>query len=492
MIRLRQLLWLAALAILLPAGLVHAQSASQIEEQRALDVVKAISAGDADALFATMQRNWIPAEEGSDREARWKKFTATVAGLEKGTAITGVDATEPHALTVTTQRPSGEVVRFIFDFESEPPHRVIGMSAEANAGGRGTGIGLPPFELAPDADKSAIVDALTKWFDQLSDDDVFSGTALVAWKGETIFSGAWGLASQDWNIPNRIDTRFDLGSINKSFTQIAIGQLAAQGKLEFGDRIIDHLPDYPNKDIASKVTIRQLLDHTSGLGDIFTDEFFNSSKLLYRGPRDFFGLFANQPLLFEPGSRSQYSNAGYMVLGAIIETVSGQPYDEYVVLNIFMPGDMTDAGFFAHDQIAPNVAVGYTRMGPDGPSETRRNNLFILPVQGNSAGSAQATVDDLLKFDNALREYGLLSPAYTRWYFGGEEPSSSMETETNPPRSTAGTGIAGGAPGVSADLESDGILTVIVLSNYDSPITEDVAQSIYRPLHRALQTAMEH
>lgn len=489
--RLNRFLRFAALLLLMSPGFVRAQSAEQVEEQRALDVVKAISAGDADALLATMQENWIPAEEGSDREARWEKFAATVSNLEKGNEITGVEASEPHALTVVTQRPSGEVIHFIFDFEPEPPYRVTQMRAEADAGERGQGTELPPFELAPDADKSGIIEALNKWFTRLSNDDVFSGTALVAWKGEPIFSGAWGLASQDWSIPNRVDTRFDLGSINKSFTQIAIGRLASEGKLSFGDRIIDRLPDYPNKDVAAKITIRQLLDHTSGLGDIFTDEFFNSSKLLYRSPRDFFPLFVDQPLLFEPGSRSQYSNAGYMVLGAIIEAVSGQPYDEYVVQHIFMPADMTSAGFFAHDQVAPNIAVGYTRMGPDGPGETRHNNLFMLPVKGNSAGSAQATVDDLLKFDNALREYRLLSPAYTRWYFGGEEPSSAEETESTPPRATSGTGIAGGAPGVSADLESDGILTVIVLSNYDAPITEDVAQRLYRPLYRALKDLEE-
>jgi CubicO group peptidase (beta-lactamase class C family) len=489
--RTGRFLLLTALLIIVTTGLAYAESAEMIEERRALDVVKAVQSGDADALLARMHENWIPAEDSKDREARWSKFVTVITSQERGNEIAGVKATEPHVLTIVTERPSGDVISFIFEFESELPYRVIGMGVEADRGDGGSGNDLPPFELPSGADKQAIFDALTNWFSRLADDDVFSGTALVAWQGKPLFSGAWGLASQEWNVPNRIDTRFDLGSINKSFTRIAIGQLAAQGKLSFDDHIADHLPDYPNEEVASKVTIRHLLDHSSGLGDIFTEEFFNSSKALYREPRDFFPLFADKSLLFEPGERSEYSNAGFMVLGAIIEAVSGQPYDEYVIDEIFAPAGMTNAGFFAHDEIVPNVAVGYTRMGPEGWGETRRNNLLMLPVKGNSAGSAQATVEDLLNFDDALREYRLLSPAYTMWYLGGAEPSQTSESDKTKPRATAGSGIAGGAPGVSAVLESDADLAVVVLSNYDASITESIARQLFRPLRRVLRNAGE-
>ncbi|HUU45850.1 MAG TPA: serine hydrolase domain-containing protein, partial [Acidobacteriota bacterium] len=286
--------------------------------------------------------------------------------------------------------------------------------------------------------------------------------------------------------PNRVDTRFDLGSINKSFTRIAIGQLARDGKLTFDDHIIDHIPDYPNAEAAGKITIRHLLEHTSGLGDIFTEEFFRSSKALYRKPRDFFPLFADKPLRSGPGEKFEYSNAGFMVLGVIIEAASGQSYYEYIAQHIFEPAGMTDAGFFANDEPIPNVAVGYTRMGPDGGPGELRNNLFDLPIRGNSAGSAQATVTDLLHFDEALREHRLLPPAYTAWYFGGEEPQPGAPTEATGQRAKAATGIAGGAPGVSATVESDGDVTVIVLSNYDAPITEAVGRQLFRPLKRAL------
>ena len=328
-----------------------------------------------------------------------------------------------------------------------------------------------------------MVRTLESYFEQLGRDELFSGSALVAVNGEAIYSGAWGLASREWKAPNTLDTRFDLGSINKSFTKIAIGQLALAGKLTLDDTIADHLPDYPNEEVAAKVNIRHLLEHSSGIGDIFNEKFSRTSRALFRQPSDFFFLFADEPLAFEPGTGNAYSNGGFMVLGAIIAAVSGQPYDEYVAEHVFEPAGMKATGFFAHDEPVPNVAVGYTHFTPEGRGDTLRNNLFMLPVRGNSAGSAQSTVADLLAFDNALREHRLLPPAWTAWYFGDAEPTT--DTEASSERATAGTGIAGGAPGVSAVIESDGVLTVIVLSNYDEPGAESIARKLRRPLRKA-------
>jgi CubicO group peptidase (beta-lactamase class C family) len=148
---------------------------------------------------------------------------------------------------------------------------------------------------------------------------------------------------------------------------------------------------------------------------------------------------------------------------------------------------MTRAGFFAHDEPEPNVAAGYTTMTVDGEKgESYRSNIFVLPARGNSAGSAQATAEDLWHFDTALRNHKLLPPAYTSWYFGGAEPTPGETGAGNDKPAMAAVGIAGGAPGVSATLESDGELAVMVLSNYDAPITEDITRALYRPLRRAL------
>ena len=264
----------------------------------------------------------------------------------------------------------------------------------------------------------------------------------------------------------------------------AIGQLAAAGRLDLDDTIEKHLPDYPNAEAAAQVTVQHLLDHSSGIGDIFNQRFFGSAKTLYREPEDFFPVFASEPLRFEPGTGTAYSNGGFMVLGAIIARVSGTSYAEYVGRHVFEAAGMGASGFFARDEIVPDVAVGYTHHFGGERSEKLRNNLFRLSVRGSSAGSAFATVDDLLAYDNALREHRLLEPAWTHWYFGGPRPEAGAAE--SPERARAATGIAGGAPGVSAVLESDGGLAIVVLSNYDEPGAEVVARALRRPLSEAL------
>lgn len=137
---------------------------------------------------------------------------------------------------------------------------------------------------------------------------------LVARDTSIIFLRVYGYADKRFNVPNRTDTKFNLGSINKFFTKVAIGQLAVQGKLLFDDKLIKHLPDYPNKSIAEKVTIGQLLTMTSGLGDFFSEKYDQTPKDKIRTLQDYLHLFVGEPLVFEPGTQQRYSNAGYIVL----------------------------------------------------------------------------------------------------------------------------------------------------------------------------------
>ena len=473
------------LVVLLSHSFTLAQGAEQAEEQRALGFIKAVQAGDADALLAYMQENWAPAQDPEERAQRWQQFVPMIIERNANVTVTGVLAEAEHSLTILAEQPDGPPLRFEFTFEPEPPHRILGFGVEAG-GDDMRGPKLPPVEFPSGASNEDIARTINPWLDQLTRDSLFSGTVLIAWQGKPIYTAARGLASIEWNVPNTPDTRFDLGSINKSFTQIAIGQLVDQGKLSFDDKLIDMLPDYPNPEAARKITLRHLLEHSAGLGDIFGDTFFNSSKAQYRQPRDFFPLFANRPLEFEPGSKRSYSNAAYMVLGAIIARVSGQDYDQYVIEHVFKPAGMTHSGFWAADEPIPNIAEGYTRMEPEGDHGPLRSNRFDLPIKGNSAGSAQSTVSDLLKFDNALRDHKLLPPAYTMWYFRGPEPKPGETGDSDAKREFAETGIAGGAPGVSATLESDGRLAVIVLANFDAPITESIARSLFQPLKKVL------
>ncbi len=307
--------------------------------------------------------------------------------------------------------------------------------------------------------EAEVVAALGKEMAAKAAADEFSGVVLLAKDGKTIFRQAYGFADLGLKVPNDAETKFNLGSINKVFTRIAIEQLALAGKLSLDDTIGKWLPEYPNKDAAAKVTIRQMRDMRSGLGDIFTEEFEKGAKDRLLKPRDLFVLFADKPLLFAPGTQQQYSNAGYVVLGAIVEAASGQDYYEYVREHIYKPAGMTSTDSWELDVPVPDRAVGYTKEGPRGPAPGggRRNNLFSTFFKGSPAGGGYSTAGDLLRFDTALRAGALFADG----------------------RKIAGIGAAGGTPGCNALLEQmpQGY-TLIVLSNYDPPAAMDVGKSV--------------
>ena len=328
-----------------------------------------------------------------------------------------------------------------------------------------------------------LIERVESLIDKAAVDDSFSGVALVAKDGKAIFEKAVGFANKETKLPNKIATKFNLGSINKSFTSVAIAQLAQKGKLEYSDTIAKYLPDYPNKAVAEKVTIHQLLTHSSGLGDCLNSESLAQIKTL----RDLLPLFANQPLLFEPGEKQQYSNSGYVVLGLIVEKLSGRTYYEYVKENIFTPAGMTRTDSYELNQKVDDLAVGYTSMTREGPQPgPRKANTSTLAGKGSSAGGGYSTVEDMLKFANALTANTLLSPEFTEIVFTGgglKEPAAPgrgygfMQNQMNGVRIV---GNGGGGPGVNATFRiyfGRGY-TVVVLSNYDPPSAQAIASKI--------------
>jgi CubicO group peptidase (beta-lactamase class C family) len=327
-------------------------------------------------------------------------------------------------------------------------------------------------------DTNAIVAAV----DKAAAEDRFSGVVMLAKNGEPQFTRAWGYADPAKTTPNRIDTKFNLGSINKFFTKVAIGQLAAAGKLSLSDTIRKYLPDYPSP-AADKITIEQLVEHRSGLGDIFGPKFSTSHAKL-RTLADYEPLFASEPLQFEPGTQQKYSNAGYVVLGLIVQKVSGQSYYDYVRDHITKPLGMNDTASWAIDENVPNRATGLTKRGPDGPLPERHANTNTLPARGSSAGGGYSTAADLLRFANALLADKLLPTRWTNWVFGGFDAKQRN------------LGIAGGSPGVNAVVEIEPPYTLVVLSNFDPPSAQEIGQAL-RPLlglkemHRAAGRAPE-
>jgi len=315
--------------------------------------------------------------------------------------------------------------------------------------------------------------------------DEFSGCVLVAQDEEPVFRKAYGLANKSFNVPNRADTKFNLGSCNKIFTKVGVLQLAEHGKLSLEDCVSRHLPNYPSR-VADKVTVNHLLSHTSGMGH-YWNERFEASKHKLRTVDDFLGLFKDDPLSFEPGTKAQYSNAGYVVLGKIIEAASGQDYYRYVREHIYKPFGMNDSDHYELDIPIPNLAMGYTRMDEKGQllKGPRRSNLFHIGVKGSPAGGGYSTVDDMLKFCTALRGHKLLNPKYTELVL---QPTRARTVEESKPRHF---GHAGGAPGVGAIFKMylDLDYVSVVLSNYDPEaiwtIDKKVEDMILRMCRRA-------
>jgi len=311
-----------------------------------------------------------------------------------------------------------------------------------------------------------------KIFNDMADADKFSGVVLVAKKDEIVFEKAYGYANKNFEVPNQLDTKFNIGSLNKVITKIAILQLLQQGKLSLEDLVGKYLPEFP-EDIATKVKIKHLISFTSGMGDYFNEK-FNAGNGNLRTLDDFIPFFIDEPLQFKPGEGNLYSNAGYVVLGKIIEAVSGMDYYEYVQKNIYEPAGMSDSGHFERDSITPRLATGYTRHMPDGsihPTK-RRANYFIIGSHGSSAGGGQSTVYDLLKLDRAIANEALLDKEHSGMVY--------IPLDAKPNVNPRVVGLAGGAPGLNSLYLKFGNTgyTVFVLANYDPEDVEPAARSI--------------
>ena len=306
----------------------------------------------------------------------------------------------------------------------------------------------------PGANRSApitqteLVRRLGSSIDSLARTGEFSGVVLLAKNGVPIYQVAKGYADRERSMQNNLQTAFNLGSINKVFTQIAILQLYAAGKLDPDSTIAKYWPEYPNQDVARKVTIRQLMRHTSGIGGNIFATPASGKRSDVRKLADYLPLFVNEPLQFQPGTSQAYSNAGYIVLGLLVERLSGEDYYSYVQKHIFDPAGMTHTASFPADSLPPNTAIGYTRGDQNAPpSAPLRPDSEFLPGRGSSAGGGYSTAGDLLKFVQALREKRI------------------------PNGLPAGLGVAGGAPGINATLDGDlpGGYDLIVLTNLDPP-----------------------
>ena len=258
-----------------------------------------------------------------------------------------------------------------------------------------------PLAAGETKSKSTMIDELLSKYQEYGQ---FSGSVLVAEHGQVIYSKGLGLADREWGVPNAADTKFRIGSITKTFTAIAVMKLAEQGAIKLDATVSDYLPEYPRAN-GAKITIRQLLNHTSGIPNY--TEFPGYWREFSRQPlttESLVKLFADSALRFEPGARFQYSNSGYVLLGAIIEKVTGQPYEQALAQRIFEPAGMKNTGYDRTRPLLLQRARGY-----DHTFAGYANAPYVDMSVPFSAGALYSTVGDLYLLDRALAEGKLLS-----------------------------------------------------------------------------------
>lgn len=248
----------------------------------------------------------------------------------------------------------------------------------------------------------------------------FSGCVTVSDGAATVFDECRGLAERSFGVPVDQQTKFHIGSIGKMFTAVAIAQLVEAGKLSWDSTLAALVPEYSDHDAARKISVWQLLHHTAGLGDFMVPEFFEHQEK-FVNPVDYLDLIARQPKVGEPGKDWNYSNAGFMLLGRIIENVSHEGYFDYVRRHVFAPAGMNASGFDALEDITPKLAVGYFHEGPFSPDW--KAAWLKIGFKGGPAGGGYSSNADMLRFAAVLREGKLVKPATLEKMFDDEVPA---------------------------------------------------------------------
>jgi CubicO group peptidase (beta-lactamase class C family) len=314
--------------------------------------------------------------------------------------------------------------------------------------------------------------------------DLFSGVVLVARNGKTIYAGAFGVADKDHRVPNSLETRFNVGSIGKSFTATLIMQLVEQGSLALNDPLGKHVPAFPFPE-KDEITIHHLLSHTSGLGNYWMHPDFAAKASELRRVDDWLPFIYDEKPSTAPGEAFRYSNSGVVVLGAIIERVCAKPYPQVLRERILDPLGMRETGIVYADQVVPNRSTGYSRQA-DG---TYLSNVFREPPAGPDGG-LYATAGDLLRFDQGLHGEALLSEASKETMFTPAPNADGYACGwgTGTQHGKRFVGHTGGTTGVEAVFRRylDDGLTVIVLSNYHkgaSPIFASIDALLHAEPH---------
>lgn len=309
-------------------------------------------------------------------------------------------------------------------------------------------------------------------------DHQFMGSVLVARRGDVLLSKGYGSADLEWDIPNAPDTKFRLGSITKQFTAASILLLEERGKLNIQDPVKKYLPDAPAA--WDKITIFHLLTHTSGIPNFTSFPDYRKLEPFPTTAEQLVANFRDKPLEFEPGEKWNYSNSGYVLLGYLIEKISGGTYQRFVTENIFAPLGMKDSGYDSNAAILPHRASGYSS-GPGGIENAGYINMTV-PL---SAGGLYSTTQDLLKWEQGLFGGKVLQPASLQKMITPFKNDYAFGLQVETKRGHKVIDHGGGIEGFNTELEyyPEDELTIAVLANVNGPAPPQIAAQLAAIAH---------
>jgi len=448
--------------------------------ERVRQVLDAVNSGDPARIEALVKE----AFGGPFREVPLEDHLGALGGLYDGSR--GLDfygmrryadpSPANRVVVIAKNRLTGGWQGLTLTFDGTPEERITGIQIQPARPPKGT----PPLPELTAEQAKAELDA---FLDRLAEAEAFSGTALLAKDGQVVFEAARGIADRNHGVPVRLDSKLNLGSMDKMFTAVVIGQLVDEGKLSFEDPVSKFLggKGWTKADL-SKVRIEHLLSHTSGLGSYFNDDYQRMARQRLRKVDDYKPLVAGETLAFEPGTRWQYSNTGFLLAGAVIEAVTGKDYFDVVRERVYARVGMANSDSYDIDLVVPNLAIGYSRERTASGARWRANT-FEHVIRGGPAGGGYSTARDLLAFAEAMRKGKLVSAATAERLWSAKPDLQSPDygygfgvgKDALGPR----VGHSGGFPGIASvlDIYPDTGWTVVVLSNVDGGM-QAVAQKL--------------
>lgn len=401
--------------------------------------------------------------------AKYIKDDRRFAEVTGGFAVVSIDVGTEQRLSGLLAEPYwDDLTRFTIELEPKAPHQILKLDLERAE--------RPAGQEVQTLDEASLITALQERLETQSRDQRLSGVVLFARDDQILFEHAYGFADAAGKRRNRVETRFGIASMSKMLTAVAIMQLVEAGKIDLQAPIGRYLTDYPNQAIATTVTAHHLLTHTGGLGDIFVPEVEKAATDLH-APADYIRVLGARAPEFAPGAKWSYSNYGFVLLGRILEVVSGEDYADYIQVRVLEPAQMTATG----ELVKGESATGYTR-GEDGIGWVLKKDG--LPEQASPAGGDLSTARDLHRFARALLAGKLLAPAgvelltrgkvdapYGKYAYGFKEQMR---------RSLRVIGHGGSAPGHNSQLDiyPDSGHVLVVLTNQDPPYANRIADFV--------------